>query len=547
MGELLEEWLGTIAVLVYLLYPVLKRWLDRRKQKTEARRKQAEARAGAESGAAQGAEAQPAPAKGPDQPPKKKASRRARREERRRAAEREILAQLQTHLERLSKKTRALLQHTDRAPEVGHLARPLREELVGPLNDIARSLRGATDGPQLVEHAEQLQELEALLGYLQAAVQQRLGRLATSLVEADRIAEACYRPFAEFARAHGLRLPDRVVIAAKTRGGQLPMPVSGVALIHLPAGFERDVRSWPSIAHEVAHDLYQSVDRLESDLHHRLRLPYHLPAPSVEMELDGTFIREMFGPWLAEVFSDVLATVMLGPAYGETLRHDLRDRNAPHRTAAVLARDGLIDRHPPARLRLYIASQVLRRLGREEEGRRLWQQWQADHPEVGFFYLPLGGQWVGVPDDTLTTVADSIIATFLDEPWPELDGFRLMSIRGLAYSHAEQAEVERLMPILIEGVSAEADARWVVAAAVLATIEAPSARGQILGAARRSLFSVEMPAAIRESRGSAMSAGLGLGDELRRSVGDPVRLRKAIILGALLTKRRQAGRQRPNP
>lgn len=547
MGELLEEWLGTIAVLIYLLYPLLKRWLDRRKQKAEARRKQAEARAGAEGGAEQSAEPRPQRTEKPTRPPKRKVSRRVRKEERRQAAEREVLAQLRAQLERLSEKTRALLQHTDRAPQIKHFARPLREELLGPLNDTARSLGGTLDAARLVEHAEQLRELEAVFGYLQAAVQQRLGRLAASLVESDRIAEACYLPLVEFARARGLRLPDRVVVSTKTRGSQLPMPISGLALIHVPGGFERDVRSWPLIAHEVAHDLYESIDGFESDLHRRLGLPYHLPAPSVEMELDGRFVRDLFGPWLAEVFSDVLATVMLGPAYGEALRNDLRDRNAPHRTAAVLARDGLIDTHPPARLRLYIASQVLRRVGRKEEGDRLWQQWSADHPEVSFFYLPLGGQWVGVPDETLTAVADSIVVTFLDEPWPELDGFRLMSIPGLAYSNAEDAEVERLMPLLVEGLSVEADARWVVAAAVLATIESPSGRAQILGAARRSLFSIEMPTAVAEPRAHAMPPGLGLGKELRQSIGNPARLREAIILGALLTKRRRSGRNRPGP
>ncbi|MBW1757613.1 MAG: hypothetical protein JRJ80_15750, partial [Deltaproteobacteria bacterium] len=261
--------------------------------------------------------------------------------------------------------------------------------------------------------------------------------------------------------------------------------------------------------------------------------PREVDLPLSPGELDGAWLRQLFGAWLPEVFADVVGTLSLGPAYVETMRRAFRNPSSPQRTAAILQDNALIDEHPPARLRLYMATRVLHHLGRHKESDALWEQWEAEHADVRLYYLPLGGQWVGLADEALHSIADSFIDELVQSPWPELEGFHLRDIPGLAYLHAEHAEVERLTRYLARGETVDADVRWIMAAAVLAAAAQPTLHDQILDAARRSIVGVGQEA--EQAAPSRRKTSGNIGETLIASLRQPDAIREAIILGAAFT------------
>jgi len=182
-------------------------------------------------------------------------------------------------------------------------------------------------------------------------------------------------------------------------------------------------------------------------------------------------------------------------------------------------------------LRLYMATRVLHHLGRHQEADSIWEQWEAEHPEVDFYYLPLAGRWVGLSDESLHALADSMIDALLEQSWPELADHQLMNIPGFAYLHGEHAEVERLRVALARGETVNGDVRWIMAAAVLAAVEQPTLHDQILEAARLSIIGIGTeerdttgPAVARPARGA-------IADTLVASLRQPAAIREAIILG----------------
>jgi len=521
MEELFKNWVGPIAVLVYLLYPLFKRWLDRRKktQQGSAPREAPEARA---------PQPKPTAISRPELPAPPRPGRTSR------SPEVDIVAATRAHAKRLREQATALLRRADANPRLVRLVPALRDDLLGRLKTIDRSLAAKPTVSTVMQDTAVIQGLEELLRYLGTMAEQRLRGSASMLGDADTMADACYAPILEFARSHGLdlRTSTPVVVGGDWNLSIVPRFASTrVAPLRLPRGFGRSVWLWPAIAHEIAHDLYYSVDSLEAGLHDRLRLPREVHAPSSEREIDPGWLRQLFGAWLSEVFADTMGTLTLGPAYVETMRRSFRDPSSAHRTAAILASQGWIDEHPPARLRLYMATRVLHHLGRHQEADSIWEQWEAEHPEVDFYYLPLAGRWVGLSDESLHALADSMIDALLEQSWPELADHQLMNIPGFAYLHGEHAEVERLRVALARGETVNGDVRWIMAAAVLAAVEQPTLHDQILEAARLSIIGIGTeerdttgPAVARPARGA-------IADTLVASLRQPAAIREAIILG----------------
>ena len=531
MREFLTEHVGEIALLIYILYPLFKRWRDRQKKKREQAGKAPETTAGA-----------PAPKEPRRSPPSPQPSRGPRPKPRpqpvvaQRPTEADFLAAARAQLDRLKQETSRLLTRAESDPRLLRLVPALREDLLGRLEVIERSLNSSSTLSTIVQETTVLRGLEELLRYLKTMAQQRVHGASSFVGDADAMADACYAPILEFARAQGLDLTTSQPVVVTGDWGLSIVPSfasTRVAPLRLPVGFAHSLWLWPAIAHEVAHDFYFSLEGLDRELHARLGLPHEVELPMSSGELDSAWLRQVFGAWLPEIFADVIGTVTLGPAYVETMRRAFRNPSSPQRTAAILQDNALIDEHPPARLRLYMATRVLHHLGRHEEANTLWEQWEAEHADVRFYYLPLGGQWVGLSDEALHSIADSMIDVLVQSPWPELEGFHLRDIPGLAYLHAEHAEVERLSSDLARGETVDADVRWVMAAAVLAATEQPTLHDQVLEAARRSIVGVGAkreevePARPRPSR--------TIGQALAASLKKPTAIQEAIILGAAFT------------
>jgi len=550
MDELLKDWLGTIAVIVYLVYPLIKRWLDRRKQRSRTR---------AETGAAKQSE----PAQDEVRaPPKATRPRRAPQRaqdlpsaappapEAPPAPGPDPLTVARARATRLIEQASTLLSRAEADPKWIRLVPALRHDVLERAREVEASLAGNPTISTIMQTTTVMRGLEALTGTLEAIAAQRSRASASLLADADRMANACYAPMVEHARAQGLDLGTRTPVAVT---GGWPVAIAPglastrVAPVRLPRGFAQSVFVWPAIAHEVAQDVYFGVRGLRRGLHDRLGLPMEVAAPTDEREVDEAWLRGLFGAWLSEVFADTLGTLMLGPAYVEAMRRRFRNPDAAHRTSAVFAPQGMIDEQPPARLRLYMAARVLHHLGRHEEADALWARWQEEHPETDFYLLPLAGRWAGVSDESMHRLADGIIDALLEEPWPELEGFALTDIPGLPYLHADHAEVERAINALVRGERVEADVRWIMAAAVLAAADQPTLHGVIRDAARRSIAGVEVdeapqaavapasaPRDVRDLRGAILGS-------LRR----PTELREAILVGEAIRPYR--GMRGPHP
>jgi hypothetical protein len=528
MGELLREHLAEIALLIYILYPLFKRWRDRQKKKRERAAQTPETTAPAPE------QSQPSP-KAPRKPRRRPQPEAAAA---RRPTEADFLATARTRLDRLKEETVRLLARAESDPRLARLVPALREDLLVRLEQVDRSLSSSPTLSTVVQETTVLRGFESLLRYMKTIARQRVVGSASFLADADEMAGACYAPLLELARAQGLDLKTSqpLVVTGDWDLSIVPQFASTrVAPLRLPVGFERSLWHWPAIAHEVAHDFYYSLEDLERDLHARLGLPQEVDLPAASAEVDGAWLRELFGAWLSEIFADVMGTLTLGPAYVETMRRAFQNLGSPQRTAAIFQDGSKIDEHPPARLRLYMATRVLHHLGRHEEADVLWEQWEAGHGDARLYYLPLGGQWVGLSDEALHAIADSLIDRLLQRPWPELEGFHLTNIPGLAYQHAEHAEVARLTTHLAHGESVDADVRWIIAAAVLAAAGQPALHDQILEAARRSITGIGEELAEPEWRKHRPRPTSAIGGALVASLRQPDAIQEAIILGAALT------------
>ncbi len=534
----ISEYAAEIALLIYILYPLFKRWWDRRKEARARKREQAEARA--ESRPARTERGAPPPKPAERQPPP------PRVETPKAPSVQDFAGAARTKLEQLREQTVELLRRAETEPRLARLVPALREDLLGRLDEVERALSKNPTLSTVQQETSALRALEQLLRYLRTMAQQRAAGRSAFVSEADAIADACYAPLLEHARAQDLRLRTSkpVVVLGDWSLSIVPRFASTrVAPLRLPAGFEHSLWLWPAIAHEVAHDFYYSLEGLEDGLHRRLGLPSAVEVPAMSAVVDAAWLRGLFGAWLSESFADALGTVMLGPAYVETMRRAFRSPGSPQRTAAILQDGGFIDEHPPARLRVYMATRVLHHLGRHQEADALWEAWENEHENPGLYYLPLGGQWVGVSDEALHQIADPIVDALVQDASPALEGFSLLEVPGLAYLHAEHAEVERLAKALAAGNTADADVRWIVAAAVLAAAAQPALHDSILDAARRSIVVVGEPtvaptAARRRSR-------RGIGAELVTSLKHRHAIRDAIILGAALTPHERPDWKRP--
>lgn len=533
MEEFLKKHLGAIAVLIYILYPLLKRWLDRQKKKRE----QAGTAPTATAGTPASKQPRPSPsASRPARAPRPKPT--VQPAVTRQPAAPDFLGAARTQVDRLKQEAVRLLTRAQGDPRLRRLVPALREDLLGRLELVDHSLQSSPTLSTIVQDSSLLHDLNALLRYLKTMAQQRTHGSSSFLGDADAMADACYAPLLDFSRTRRLDLKTSqpVAVTGDWDLGIVPRFASTrVAPLRLPLGFERSLWRWPAIAHEVGHDFYYSLEGLDRTLHARLGLPHEVELPMSAEELDGAWLRKLFGPWLSEVFADVVGTLTLGPAYVETMRRAFRNPSSPQRTAAISQDQARIDEHPPPRLRLYMATRVLHYLGRHEEADALWEQWEAEHADVGLYYLPLGGRWVGLSDEALHSVADSMIDVLVQRPWPELAGFPLLQVPGLAYLHAEHAEVERLSRQLARGETVDADVRWIMAAAVLAAMAQPALHDQILGAARRSIVGAgeqkEKPAADETRRQPADTIAKALLASLR----EPASIDEAILVGAALT------------
>ncbi|MBW2720404.1 MAG: hypothetical protein JRD94_18205, partial [Deltaproteobacteria bacterium] len=196
MEELLKDWVGTIAILIYIVYPLLKRWLASRKRKKEQASTSSETAAEA-----------PAPKRpGPSPPRAPEPRRRPEPAVAPRPTEPDFLAAARAQLDQLREEASRLLVRAQRDPRLERLVPALREDLLGRLEAIDRSLGSSPTLSTIVQETTVLRGLDSLLRYLKTMAQQRTHGRSSFVGDADAMADACYAPLIAFADAQGLDL-----------------------------------------------------------------------------------------------------------------------------------------------------------------------------------------------------------------------------------------------------------------------------------------------------------------------------------------------------
>jgi hypothetical protein len=376
-----------------------------------------------------------------------------------------------------------------------------------------------------------LDEVEALM------TQRRDPELRVELGDADRLAEACYQPIIDFARAKNLPLTTSYP-ATQLTDFDLAIWVdfipTSIAPIFLPRDFFDRAAWWPALCHEIGHDFLASVRGLEPRLRADLDLPSaeqgSRPLVFSRGGLDLEQIPRLFGGWFEELFCDVFGTMMCGPAYVATMLQLFR-ATSDVREVLVVSPDATgtrYDPHPPRHLRLIAGCTVLERAGLHVDARRLRAEWDARHTQArgpDRLLFPAGNGLVPLPLELFTPVLTRLVEQLYAGPCDALGGFGLQDISGLDYGPHEHAEGLRARDALLRGeVPTVRDPRAVVAGAVLAAIARPDAEVQILVRARAAIPAL--------GTGETFPDPFG-GTDL---VAGPLRLDRAALVDAIVLR-----------
>jgi hypothetical protein len=265
---------------------------------------------------------------------------------------------------------------------VNQLITSLRERLLRMSAEVGRSVELASRQPttarlqRMVSQKElahdSVRAIERVWDFYFELFGQRQSAAATWLLAADRIALNCYQAsFTRLGTARSIPAPPpfsymRTGFSPATFRRQIPLRRLGrqlnpFPLIQLP--YHRIVNPWTlgAILHEVSHNLHNDLGLARVV---PVRVNGRLRDAGLGGEVASTWTR-----WNRELFADVCGLLLGGPAVVGSL-FDVIGR-AP-RTVLTYDPTGP---HPTPYLRAFISTELLRRMGFEEEAaayRRLW-------------------------------------------------------------------------------------------------------------------------------------------------------------------------------
>jgi hypothetical protein len=398
-----------------------------------------------------------------------------------------------------------------------------------------RLATAGSDGKVLGTGYREAERLEALFEVLSVMSDQRRDRdLLELLGDADALAEACYRPIVDYCRNRGIKLiSDRT--ATCIGGDKLFILAvddpSGLAPIVLPAAWSTEIGWWPALAHEIAHDFYNSVPGLGDELRRKLSLPLTGKLPSqtrvTTADIDGAV-----GAWMEELFADAFGTMMLGPAFVATQSWSFGSPREPAQAlAAAGLKNGNFEEHPPGHVRVACACRLLREMGYGAQGDKLEASWRRAHRNPELVYLPTRtGGWVAVDDDAVIARALDVGMALYETGLDALHGVPLRSIQGLDFGPREHELAHGVKDALLAGRRPSLrDPRLVISGAVVAWSEKPAESARILAVARDLIDAVGVP------RRRPAGAYAERSDD--PAAPDAALWRDAIILDALLQRR----------
>ena len=246
----------------------------------------------------------------------------------------------------------------------------------------------------------ELDRARRLFGMFYEVFSQRGTSYGPALAAHDAIAEDCYqavrqaapgafdspllKPVCYMEHGYSPATMRRGVQLSRLLGEPNPFP-----LIRIP--WDRD-QPWQSVfLHEVAHNLHADLGVWQENRQAVLR--------RVMGSARDPFLATVYGRWHKEIFADLAAILLGGPAaawgMADFLAHP-QPRTMTYRPGGA---------HPTAYLRVFMLAEMMRRLGFARDGTRLLRVWQA-------LYRPRTGHRIPAP---LMQSAPRLIPMVVDE------------------------------------------------------------------------------------------------------------------------------------
>lgn len=321
------------------------------------------------------------------------------------------------------------------APSEGHiqvvnrLISTLRDGLLKMSKRVTNTVVAASEDPnspklqQVVVHKDQahrwVQGIEKIWDFYFELFGQRQSKYGEWLLCCDRIALDCYRatytglgvarsvpappPFC-FMRTGFAPATIRRGIPLKRLGRQLnPFP-----LVQLP--YHRLVNPWTlgAVMHEVSHNL-QSELGLSKDV------PRNIALRLLQADL-GKFVASVWARWNREMFADMSALLLGGPAVVGSLM------DVVGRAPAAVFGFNPNGPHPTPYLRTLISVELLRRMGFPDEAEQYRRVWTRIYPN------PRAGT---IPEAILATFPEACalaVDTMCYRPYPSLGNKSLAQV-----------------------------------------------------------------------------------------------------------------------
>lgn len=313
------------------------------------------------------------------------------------------------------------------------------------------------------------------------------------LADADAIAGALLTPLQEFAEAQGIGLPNERPIAAPARkGGEaiwMGLLPERYPILFVPADFLEDLYRYASVPHELGHLMWRDVPGLAREVYEAAGFQYSRGLIGVrDNKLSGT-LDQVFTPWMSEIFADMVAVLLLGPAALRGLMHSFA---SPEQPAAVLTagvQGTNYDEHPPAHLRVHFAAHLLWTMGYDQQANAMKAEWDAMHGQPTRIFLPLaGGASAQMSVEMWLQPGHEAIERLYMHQFNALSGFRLADIPSFEMSPGLWARVQRRAEQLAEDAPFNDDGRVVLAAAMEARGHHPARALLITRGLRRAIL-----------------------------------------------------------
>lgn len=350
-----------------------------------------------------------------------------------------------------------------------------------------------------------------------------------TLGDADALAQSLLAGLWEFLASRGIDIADPLPFCAFADHGlaySLMFRGTGLAPLLLPRSYADDVAAWPILAHEVGHVLVANVPGLQAE---------------VQALLGESLLVEQ---WSSEVFADGVGVLLLGPAFVTAAARDLASPDAPAEVLASPQDDyGQPTEHPPSHLRIRFMTALLDELGLHHEASEIWARWQFDHDEPDAVLLPRGDGSYGAYE--MQPFLEGFTAAALAvsrESLVSLSEYRLTSVPGLVFSHAERHAVRDQAEALRVGLPRRADPRTVVSAAVVVGLEdgAPPAPvlAELVKQSIRGVGTGEGPRPDVHSRAPARARRVGRHVDRRTELIEALILTEAVLVPPVALRRR---------